>query len=453
MRFRTAVGKAPRPSPSSLRHILDSNERETQPRTLTLATSWGGRGGGGRVGKGTRRCASAAWGYSCDAAFNPTHDRERSCKVSGMVGLSSAVPEPGPNDERLRCFASALDQLLGEVEADLGAADQRHIERVCSWSSRCEFLGRGLIHFSLEPVSFMLGVACLWVHKSLELMEIGHMALHGAYDGMPGLAPLHARRFRWKAPIDEASWRAGHNHRHHGYTNIEGKDPDLDFAGLRLSARVRYRRLHRLQPLSNLFTWFGFATSINLHVTGMIDVYLRRGAPLELPDREPATARAARRAFWSKTLRYYGREYVLFPLLAGPFFWKPLLGNVLSEVGRDVYSAAVIYCGHVGAADYPKGTRAASRAHWYAMQAQSSRDIELPRWLSILCGGLDKQIEHHLFTRLPPNRLRDIAPRVKKICDEHGVPYVSAGWQGSLREVLRELRRLSLPNAARLATA
>jgi len=368
-----------------------------------------------------------------------------------MQASLRAVPEWESDEERLRSFARALDQLRGEVEADLGAADTKHIERVCAWSARCEVLGRGLIHFSLEPVSFMAGVVTLWLHKSLELMEIGHMALHGAYDGMPGLEPLHARRFSWKAPIDEASWRAGHNHRHHGYTNIEGEDPDLDFAGLRLSARVRYRRFHGLQPLSNLFTWFGFAASINLHVTGMIDIYLRQGAPLALADREAKTVGAAKRAFWSKTLRYYGREYVLFPLLAGPFFWKPLLGNVLSEVGRDLYAAAVIYCGHVGAADYPRGTRASSRAQWYVMQAESSRDIEIPRWLSILCGGLDKQVEHHLFPRLPPNRLREIAPRVRKICGDHGVRYRSASWQCTLGEVLRELRRLSVPNAAHLA--
>lgn len=53
----------------------------------------------------------------------------------------------------------------------------------------------------------------------------------------------------------------------------------------------------------------------------------------------------AKRAFWSKTLRYYGRECLLFPFLAGPFFRKALLGNALSEVGRDLYSAAVVYCG------------------------------------------------------------------------------------------------------------
>jgi linoleoyl-CoA desaturase len=370
-----------------------------------------------------------------------------------MEGSLQATPPCAPDEERLRSFAKALDELRAEVEADLGAADTKHIERVYAWSRRFEVLGRGLIHFSLEPLSFMTGVVLLWLHKSLELMEIGHMALHGAYDGMPGLAPLHARRFKWKAPIDEASWRARHNHRHHGYTNIEGEDPDLDFGGLRLSARVRYKCLHGLQPLSNLATWLGFATSINLHVTGMIDIYLRGGAPLALVDREPKTVAAAKRAFWSKMLRYYGREYVFFPLLVGPLFWKPLLGNVLSEVGRDLYAAAVVYCGHVGAVDYPKGTRAAGRAQWYVMQAESSRDIEINRWLSILCGALDKQIEHHLFPRLPPNRLRDVAPRVRKICEQHGVRYLSAGWHDTLREVLRELRRLARSDSAGVVAA
>ncbi len=350
-------------------------------------------------------------------------------------------------ERRWLSFATQLDQLRRDVEADLGAADAKHINRVCVWSRRFEVLGRGLIHFSLEPACFMVGVSSLWLHKSLELMAIGHMALHGAYDNLPGAERAHSRGFKWKAPIDEASWRAGHNHRHHGFTNVEGRDPDLDFAGLRLSSRVPYRRLHALQPLTNLLTWPAFATNINLHVTGMIDIHLQKGVPLALPDREPATLLAARRAFWSKTMRYYGREYVLFPLLAGPFFWKTLLGNVLSEVGRDVYSAAVIYCGHVGARDYANDTRAAGRAQWYRMQAEGSRNIELPLCLSVLCGGLDKQIEHHLFPRLPPNRLREIAPRVKSICDEHQVRYLTGSWTSTLRHVLRDLRRLSRANA------
>ena len=110
--------------------------------------------------------------------------------------------------------------------------------------------------------------------------------------------------------------------------------------------------------------------------------------------------------------------------LSGPFFPKVVVANLLSDVGRDLYAGAIIYCGHVGARDFENGTEAPTRAHWYAMQAEAARDVRLPRWMSILAGGLDYQIEHHLFPRLPPNRSAD-PPRVRYICEAHHVAYVS----------------------------
>jgi NADPH-dependent stearoyl-CoA 9-desaturase len=357
------------------------------------------------------------------------------------------------DEQRLQAFGRALDELRTEVEANLGSEDVAHIARIRTLSRRLELLGRGLIHFSFEPLGFGAGVLTLWLHKSLELMEIGHMALHGAYEGLTDDPTLQADKFKWKAPIDEESWRAGHNVRHHQYTNIAGRDPDLDFGQLRLSPRIRFKKAHRLQPISNLLTWFGFAQAINLHVTGMLDVYLHSHAdkPYALADRKPATVLKAHRTFLSKNARYYGREFVLFPLLAGPFFLKTLLGNLLSEVGRDLYAAATIYCGHVGASDYPEGTPSPSeRGRWYAMQVEGARDFDVPPAISILCGALDKQIEHHLFPRLPPNRLREIAPRVKALCAQYGVQYRASSWPDTLRDVFKELRKLSSPVAAPL---
>jgi len=346
-------------------------------------------------------------------------------------------------------FGRALDLLRAEIESDLGKKDLAHIERVRRLSHRLEVLGRGLIHFSIEPLSFGAGVLSLGIHKSLELMEIGHMVLHGAYDSLSEDEGLHSTRFEWKAPIDEASWRTAHNVRHHQYTNIAGRDPDIDFGPLRLSPRLPYQTLHRLQPITNVLTWLTFATTINVHATGLVDLYVRGASspPNILHDREPATARTARRRFLSKAARYYGKELVFYPLLAGPFFWKVALGNVLSDVGRDLCAGAIIYCGHVGTTDYPEGTKAGSRAHWYAMQVESARDVEMPLLLSILCGGLDKQIEHHLFPRFPPNRLREIAPRVKAVCESYGVNHRSASWSSTLLDVFRNLRSMSRPTA------
>jgi linoleoyl-CoA desaturase len=349
---------------------------------------------------------------------------------------------------RIAAFGAAIEALRRELDAQVGEEDAQHIRRIGKLSQTLEVLGRGLIHFSFEPLTFSAGTAALFAHKILELMEIGHMALHGAYDGLPDAKRFQSESFKWKAPIDEASWKLGHNVRHHQFTNIEGRDPDLNFGALRLSPRVRFRGAHRLQPISNMFTWFGFANAINLHVTGILDLYLKDAPSEVLADREPATVRKAQRTFVSKWLRYHAKEYVVFPMLAGPFFWKVLLANVLSDMGRDVYAGAIIYCGHVGVRDYPNGTEPASRAHWYAMQVEAARDVELPGWMSILAGALDYQIEHHVFPRLPPNRLRQIAPRLREICEAHGVNYRSDNWPRTLRLVVSELTQLASKRAA-----
>lgn len=357
------------------------------------------------------------------------------------------------DEERIASFGRALDALKTEVESKLGAEDAQHILRIGRLSQRLALAGRGLLYVSFDPVSFALGTAALWGHKALELMEIGHPALHGCYDDLPGAERYASKTFVWKAPVDEASWRKVHNHLHHQYTNIVGRDPDINFGLLRLSARVPHRLLHFLQPVSNLVSFFAFGTALNLHVTGMLDIYMPHGVLQILPNPTPAQKRGARRAFVRKLVRHYGKEYVVLPALAGPFFPKVLLGNVVSEVARDAYAAAIIYCGHVGAHDYPEESEPASRAHWYVMQAEGARDVEVPTAVSILCGALDRQIEHHLFPRLPPQRLREIAPRVRAICEAHGVSYRTSSWPRTLWSVLRELGRLASPKAEPEATA
>lgn len=60
-------------------------------------------------------------------------------------------------------------------------------------------------------------------------------------------------------------------------------------------------------------------------------------------------------------------------------------------------------------------------------------------------------IEHHLRPHLPANRLREVAPRVREICEKHGVKYLNTSWHNTLLGVLRQLSRLSLLNAGVLA--
>jgi linoleoyl-CoA desaturase len=117
----------------------------------------------------------------------------------------------------------------------------------------------------------------------------------------------------------------------------------------------------------------------------------------------------------------------------------------MAETLRDLYSAATIFCGHVGddVAAYDEGTRAHGRGEWYAMQIEASNDFEVSLPISILCGGLDRQIEHHLFSTLPPQRLRQIAPEVREICARYGVEYRTDTWGRTLRKALAWVAQLS----------
>ena len=81
------------------------------------------------------------------------------------------------------------------------------------------------------------------------------------------------------------------------------------------------------------------------------------------------------------------------------------------------------------------------------MQVESAHDYAVPSWVSVLCGALDYQIEHHLFPKLPPNRLREIAPKVAAICERYGVRYGRKTWGENLLAALRRLGRMSLPPA------
>jgi len=351
--------------------------------------------------------------------------------------------------ERLRAFGEAIDRIGKDARAKVGAEDVRHVKRLDTISHALMVAGRVLIHVSPEPVTFLLGVGALFVHKQLQAAEIGHTALHGTYDGLPGAERYQSKTFSWDTPIDEESWRTGHNVKHHGNTNVAGKDPDIHYGPIRLTVETPHAPKHRVQvPFAflGLFPTFAFFTS--WHFTGLSDVFMENGQPERfdvLKDRSPASIALAVKRAVRKYAPYYFVSYVALPALAGPMFWKVMLGNFLAETLRDVYSATTIFCGHVGeeTASYPRGTRPGGRGEWYAMQVEASNDFAVPKPVSVLCGALDLQIEHHLFPTLPPERLRAIAPEVERACAEHGVRYRKESWGKTLRSMFRMLVKLS----------
>lgn len=365
--------------------------------------------------------------------------------------------------ERMKRFGEAIDEIRTRAEADLGARDVARVRRLNGFSRGMEVVGRAMIHFSVEPISFLAGVGALWVHKQLQAIEIGHTVLHGVYDQIEGGGRFNSKKFAWDTPIHEGAWRHGHNVEHHHFTNVAGKDPDMTFGPARLTERTPHKWFHHLQfPFLLAILAPNFTFFMNLHFTGLNDLYFGNGRADEhhgATDRSWKAVKAAHLTALRKFAPYYIKNYLFFPLLAGlmfwnaTMFWKVLLGNWMAETLRDIYCAATIYCGHTGGevADFPEGTRAKGKGEWYAMQVEATNNFEVCLPISILCGGLDRQIEHHLFPKIPPDRLRKIAPEVRAVCEAHGVNYRTDTWWGTLKKALVHMRNLSVCELGRAA--
>lgn len=375
------------------------------------------------------------------------------CPAHQPLVMSEAEVEALPHEERLRGLARALDDLEARTTASMGAEDIAQHQRVRRFSFSMELCGRAALYVSVLPfalvsgafgwICFGVGVLCLAAHKQLA-WELHHTTLHGAFDRLPGAEGWSSKATRWDLPIDEESWRRGHNVLHHGATNVAGIDADMALFNMRLSEHVPWRPRHRYQ----MWILFGlvatnFGVMLNGHFTGV------NGAVLGPDGVTLAKERNAPREAWRRALRkllpYYAKNYLFFPALAGAMFWKVLLGNLLAEFVRDVYSALTFTCGHVGGEkkSWPVGTRARQRGEWYAMQLEATSNFEVSLPLSLLCGGVDRHIEHHLFPRLPPHRLRQIAPEVRTICEKYGFPYRTSSWPRAIYNAVSHLAALA----------
>jgi linoleoyl-CoA desaturase len=76
------------------------------------------------------------------------------------------------------------------------------------------------------------------------------------------------------------------------------------------------------------------------------------------------------------------------------------------------------------------------------MQIEAANDFEVSWPVSVLCGGLDMQIEHHLFPQLAPQRLREVAPAVEALCEKYGVEYRKDTWGRTLKKALSYIGEL-----------
>jgi linoleoyl-CoA desaturase len=269
---------------------------------------------------------------------------------------------------------------------------------------------------------------------------VQHDANHGAY--------FRTRRANhllgWSADallgISSYTWRVKHNVAHHTYTNVDGYDDDIDqtpFA--RLMPTQEPRPWYRLQ---HLYIWPLYSLMVLRWQTGADVAALLRGRIGESSVRPPRR--------WDLAGLVVGKLVfvtwaVVVPLLVYP--WGAVLaGYVGYSMVTSLVTATTFQLAHcVEEADFtsPESLRTRPRT-WAAHELETTVDFcQQNKVLTWLLGGLNFQIEHHLFPRVAHSHYPHLAEIVRRNAERHGIRYsVQPSLRAALRSHQRHLRAL-----------
>ncbi len=226
------------------------------------------------------------------------------------------------------------------------------------------------------------------------------------------------------------SWWQEKHIKHHVSPNQIGHDTDIDISvfaftrGQALESWGVARFFVRHQAF-----WFYpmlLLTSYSLLFAGVI--FLARGKEVKYPVLEPiivATAVAA----------YLALVFTFLP------FWHGVLFIVVHRALTGLHLGSVFAPNHKGMPILAPGTR----LDHLRQQVLTSRNVLPNPVVDYMYGGLNYQIEHHLFPNMPRNRLKDARPLIRAFCADHGVPYHETGFWRSNQEILSYLHAVSAP--------
>lgn len=346
------------------------------------------------------------------------------------------------SDEQAEAFGRELDAIRQQVMADLGEADADYIRRIIKLQRGLEVGGRVLLYL---PPAWLLGTALLGASKILDNMEIGHNVMHGQYDWMRD-PNISGRTFEWDSSCPSDQWRHSHNYMHHTYTNIVDMDRDIGYGILRMSEDQPWSRYYLGNPVYAFLLMVFFQYGVALHE---LETEKIRMGELRFRDKKDTL-----KAIWKKVRRQSLKDYVAFPLLAGPMAPFVFTGNMTANLIRNVWSFTIIFCGH-----FPEGTKEfaieevenESRGRWYFRQVLGSANLTGGPLFHLFSGNLSHQIEHHLFPDMPARRYAEIAPQVEEICTRYGIPYNKGPLLHQFGSVVRKIVRLTLPGKSSVA--
>jgi fatty acid desaturase len=223
-------------------------------------------------------------------------------------------------------------------------------------------------------------------------------------------------------------WVAKHN-RHHSNPNHEDLDPDISITAVAFTADQASSRHGLVRMLARYQAWLFFP------------LLLLEAAHLHLASIK-AILRGSGRANTAEGLLLVAHVagYVTVLVLV----LSPLQAAAFLAVQQGLFG---LYLGCAFAPNH-KGMPTLTQADqldFLRRQVLTSRNVAGSRLVDFLMGGLNYQIEHHLFPNMPRPNLRHAQPLIRGFCQQHQIDYREASLLGSYAEAVRHLHTVGAP--------
>jgi linoleoyl-CoA desaturase len=245
----------------------------------------------------------------------------------------------------------------------------------------------------------------------------------------------------WDNVSPAAAWKHSHNYLHHTYTNFVGLYKDVGYEIMRVDPKQAWHPVYLMQPFYNVLLMLFFEWGVAVHDLDLEAIRKGTKSKSQLLDEL--------RGIVQKVARQFVKDYVVFPALSGrKGFKKTLTANFTANLVRNIWSNAIIFCGHFPDQAYTYTREEAadeSRGAWYLRQLLGAANIEGSDTFHLMSGNLSYQVEHHLYPDMPSSRYKEIAPKVRAICERYALPYNTGPFLKQWLMVQRTLIRLALP--------
>lgn len=289
----------------------------------------------------------------------------------------------------------------------------------------------------------------LWCLMGLGMVGIGlaimHDANHGAYSRNKKINSFFGGLLNLVGAY-HVNWKIQHNVLHHTYTNIYGHDEDIRKTIIRFTPKHPYFSAHKFQAFYAVILYMIFP------FVWILSKDFEQYSRYSKDNLYPRMGRSNRKALWEiiAVKTFYWPSTLMLPLIMSPFGWgHTLLGFFIHHFISGIILALATQPAHVGDdMEYftPEENNGSMENSWAVHQMKTTANFsEKSRIMAWFIGGLNFQIEHHLFPGVCHVHYKHISKIVRQTAHEFNLPYKShPTFVDALRSHFGQLNRLSV---------